>query len=292
MQPERNYEQPPQVTPPPVASGETHYMYPTAPPAQKPRTSILWVVLVIIAVPMLVDQVFGALAANRGTQLHYNGRKLSPAEARAAVQDIATITQGEKAGDPNSLNTSFQPQTELGKQFETLMQTAQAASATYLKATKEARSDTFMTPQQLGTATGRADAQRIHSEYMAATKTYRVASANYASQLAAFINQISDQNPVQFSAYKAEDDELAKLGDDQSKSISNLLNFVDHAAPTYDRHTHKLNFQSDEDVAQYKTLADDVAEKTGALAGRKEEILQGRQNALRRSLTTLQGYAM
>ena len=292
MQPERNYEQPPQVTPPPAATGETHHMYPTQSAAPKPRTSILWIVLIIIGIPLLLDQVAGALAASRGTQLHYNGHKLSSAEARAAVQDIATITQNEKAGDPSSLNTSFQPQTELGKQFETLMQTAQAASTTYLKATAGARSKTFLTPQQLGTKTGREDARKAHEDYIAATKTYRIASADYASQLAAFVNQISDQNPVQFSAYKAEDEELARLGDDQSKSISNLLDFVDKEQPTYDPQSHKLRFTSERALAEYKTLADDIAQKTGALAGRKEEVLQSRQNSLRQSLTTLQGYAM
>lgn len=292
MQPERNYEKPPQVAPPPVNLAKTHYIYPPQPAAPKPRTSILWVVLAIIAVPMFLDKIAGALTASRGTQLQNNGRKLSPTEARAAVQDIATITHSEKAGDPSSLNTSFQPQTELGKQFETLMQTAQAATSTYLKATAEARSKNFLTSQQLGTTSGRADARRIHTEYIEATKTYRIASANYASQLVAFVNQISDQNPVQFSTYKAEEDELARLGDDQSKSISNLLDFVDHERPSYDQQTHKLSFTSDKAIAEYKALAHDIAQKTGDLAGRKEEILQHRQNSLRQSLTTLQGYAM
>ncbi len=292
MQPERNYEQPPQITPPPVATGSQVYMHPAAPPVQKPRTSILWVILVIIAIPMALDSIFGALNQARGSHLSYDGQRLPPAEARAAVQDIAAITQGEKAGDPSSLNTDYQPQTKIGEQFQTLMQTAVVASSKYLKDTAEARSKTFLTPHQLGTPNGRANARRIHLKYIAATNTYRIASTEYASKLAAFINQISGQQSIQPGAYQAEDNELARLSDGQSQGITKVLDFVDQERPSYDAQTHKLTFTSAAAVTEYKALADDVAVQSGVLAGRKGEILQRRQSALRQSLTTLQGYAM
>jgi hypothetical protein len=248
--------------------------------------SIVWVVLGIIGVLIFLDGALGS--AQQRTGLSVNGHQLTREEAREGFQEVAQIAHGVKAGDPHSIDSSFQPQTELGQRFKDLMLEAQRINDDYMRSIAGVRSPGYLTPKELSSADGRNEARRIHKSYVAATLKYEGDTTNYLQHFTAFIGEMTGKEPAQLHAVQAENGEMAQLEMDESKSIDAMLDFVDQAQPRYDAKTNKLIFVTKADVAKYRSLADDIFAKQNALFSRKQQILAHRQQAINRDMADLQ----
>lgn len=322
MQPQRDFDQPSethQPTPPPVMTPTVH-LYSAAPlPAEKKppvRSSLLLVIIGIIAVPMALDKIAGALASSRKTGVVYQNREISQGEAKATINDFANISKSAKASfdadskpvgakssresgpsakatakdlsnitkdanvsDPSSL-TRTPAQTEIGRRFQAIMQKGQEETLQYRQAIAEARSPDYLSPAQLGTENGRADARRIFEEYRAATTLYRSQSAELEDEITNFSKELVGQAPRDLAQHDAEQAEMYRLDDDQMATIDQVLNFVDQEKPRYDSSSNKLIFANDGDVDQYRQMASDLERKQELLEQRRAEILQGRQRGI------------
>jgi len=289
MQPLRN-DQP---TPPPqFPASAPPQLFVSPPAAQEPpkkRLSIVWIVLAIIAVPVFGEQLL--FGGQRHTGVSYQGQELTPSESKSAIQDIAAMTSHVRAGDPTSFDTSYEPQTEIGQRFKTLLISAQKLQADYAEGTKDAHSPTYLSPKELGNPDGRKEAHRIHDKFGAATKKFRDGTANYQESLSQLAADMSGKPNGHLQEFRDQDQELARLDTDEMASIEKLIDFTDSSKPTYDARTGKLNFRTDADVAKYKSIYAEIVEKEHSLVARRMEIMKSRQSMLRQSMTTLQGYA-
>jgi hypothetical protein len=268
---------------PPVMST---YPHAEAAPKPKQRVSIVWIVLGIIGVLMFVDSALGQAAQRTG--VNFNGRELTKSEAKDSFREVAELARGARAGDPHSLNMGFQPQTDLGKQFKSLLSSAQKINDDYVTSISEARSPDFLAPKQLGSSDGRKDAIRIHKDYVVATMKYESETSNYLQHFSAFIGQMSGKTPSQLLTTEDENNEVWKLEKDESKSIDKMLDFVDQVQPKYDAGTNKLIFKTNDDVLKYRAFTHEIFSKQDELYTRKQEILKHRQQAISRDMADLQ----
>ena len=117
---------------------------------------------------------------------------------------------------------------------------------------------------------------------------YEGATANYLQHFTAFIGEMSGKEPAQLHAVQTENNEMAQLETDETKSIDALLDFVDKVQPGYDSKTNKLVFATRADLAKYGSLADDIFAKQNAVFARKNQILAHRQQAINRDMADLQ----
>jgi len=268
-------------TPPPVVSAPALVPgtpYPHAQAAPKKRVSIVLVVLGIVGALIFVDNVLGQL--HDATGVNVNGRELSQSESNNSVRDIAQMTKGVRTGDPHSIKTDYVPDTELGRRFRDILLSAQKINDDYMNAIAESKSPDYMSPKQLGSASGRKDARRIHNDYETATSQYEKSTNAYLQKLDAFISETTGKSLPDLPLTNDENAEIAKLEADESKSIDKMLDFVDSAQPTYDAKTNKLRFATANDVQTYRSIAADIFDKQHALYARKKAILESRQKRI------------
>ena len=254
--------------------------------APKKRVSIVWIVLGIIGALIFVDNVLGQLSEHSGVNV--DGHEISQSESKQSLNEVAQLTKGVRAGDPNSLNTSYVPSTELGTRFRDLLLEAKKINSDYMSEIAEAQSPDFLSPKQLGSESGRKDARRIHKDYEAATSKYEISTVSYLGELNSFVEETTGKTLSQMQNAKAENAEIAKLESDESKSIDKMLDFVDQTKPVYDAKDNKLSFGNDGDVLKYRAIAAEIFFKQDALYVRKKEILTNRQKQINWAVNDLQ----
>ena len=216
-----------------------------------------------------------------------NGKSLSRADAQEGIKEMVELTRGARAGDPSTLNTSFEPKTELGKNFKAVALKSQAVEATYAKALGGKTVADLLAAPNLTSAPARAKTRERLNEIKAASIKYFADTGTVSQELFRVIAGANGDRIPQAPALEAEIRQNSEAMTTLLGTVGKMLDFTDEAKPTLVGGS--ATFRTSAQVSRFNALVQEYNANAESLQRVSAAALQERQRNMSEAVRKIDG---
>jgi|GEM_PF-6338999 len=225
-----------------------------------------------------------ALAA--GCQKPQSDGKLSESDAKAAANDIVELVHGAKAGDPSSVNISYEPKTKFGKDFKAVFQKSIAINNDYKAVTDKIDLLKVLAPDRLASAQGIAQSKKDLETLKTSTTKFYDENGKVVVELVDLTSKAMGSTPDGAALILQETRKMAEQATTVWEAAGKVIAIAENGHPKKTDH-NTLVFMKDADVIAYNKAVEELQKVSAENEEYVAKVMAERQQRISAGISKL-----